>query len=210
MMPASRTDSRLGRGFVFLAPPQVGEPSFGHIADDPAEHERLLAQIQRLRGSTYLEDGAIREDQIHPGGRHIQPADDLSWHLLTVDQRGRVTAGIRYLAHRPDVSYFELAVSRAMSHLPSPFTLNVKRAVHAELAKANMLGFSYVELGGWVVSEDLRCSTEAIRMLLMMYALSQSLGGAIALSTATKRHNSAAILRRTGGTSLTVGGTERE
>ena len=62
--------------------------------------------------------------------------------------------------------------------------------------------FSYVELGGWVVGAELRCSTEAIRMLLMMYALSQALGGAIALSTATTRHNSSSILRRTGGRPL--------
>jgi hypothetical protein len=208
MKLAGATESRLGRGFVFLAPRQVAESPFSHMVDDSMEHERLLAEIQRLRGSVYLEDGAIQQDQLRHGGRHIQQADDLSWHLLTVDQQGRVTAGIRYLAHRPDISYFELGVCGAISHLPSSFTQRVRRAVQGQMAKASSLGFTYVELGGWVVGEELRCSTEAIRMVLMMYALSQSLGGAIALSTATKRHNSATILRRTGAMSLEVEGAE--
>ena len=208
MTLAHITEHRLGRGFVILAPPHEGLPPFSHMTYDPARHGRLLAEIQTLRGRAYLADGALDEAQLLPGGRHVQPVDDKSWHLLTVDDRGRVTAGIRYMAHRPGVSYSELAVSGAISHLPSNFTHKLRHAVEAELEKANDLGFTYVELGGWVVGEELRCSTEAIRMLLMMYALSQSLGGAIALSTATTRHNSSGILRRTGGRPLMVDGAE--
>jgi hypothetical protein len=208
MTLSNRAVSRLGRGFVILAPPQAGLPPFGQIVDDQVEHERLLAEIQTLRGNVYLDEGAIQPDQVHSSGRYIQPADDLSWHLLTVDEKGQVTAGIRYLAHRPDISFFELALSGAISHLPHPFRQHVRGAVQSELAKADSLGFNYVELGGWVVGETLRCSTEAIRMLSMMYAFSQLTGGAIALSTATTRHNSAAILRRTGGRSLEFEGDE--
>lgn len=208
MVLSSRTENRLGRDFVVLAPPQAGPTQIGQMEEDPTLHRRLLADSQRLRGRIYLQDGAIREDALTLDGRHIQPADDRSWHLLTIDRERQVTACIRYLAHPAGISYSDLEVSRAILHQPPPFEERVRRSVQAEVAKSNALGFSYVELGGWVVGEELRCSTEAIRMLLMMYSLSQLLGGAIALSTATTRHNSSSILRRTGGKSLMESGSE--
>lgn len=208
MRLATALENRLGRDFVILAPPLDGDVPFNHIIDDADRHEGLLAEIQRLRGSIYLADGAIQENDLTADGRHIQPADDVSWHLLTVDWRGRVTAGIRYLAHRPGISYSDLGIPWAISEQSSEFQGSVRRAVQDDIQRASQCGFSYVELGGWVVGEELRCSTEAIRMLLMMYALSQSMGGALAVSTATTRHNSTAILRRTGGKSLVDDGVE--
>jgi len=208
MTLADTAESRLGRGFVILAPSHANEPSSGKIVDRPEQHKRLLAEIQKLRAVIYLGDGAIKADQIHPSGCFMQREDNESWHLLTVNQEGRVTAGIRYLAHRPHTSYLELQMSEGISHLPSPFPEQVKRAVETELAKAQSSGLKFVELGAWVVGEELRCSTEAVRMLMMIYALSQALGGALALCTATRRHNCAGILRRTGGKPLALGGVE--
>src|SRR5258708_37233621 len=92
-------ESRLGRSFVILAPPQEGAHSFDHTVDDPIRHERLLAEVQRLRGTVYLADGAIQASGLTFDGRHIQAADDLSWHLLTIGRDGLVNAGIRYLSH---------------------------------------------------------------------------------------------------------------
>lgn len=205
---STTTGNRLGRGFVVLAPDLQGRVHFRHMTGDASRHEQLLAQAQRLRGRIYLQDGAIQADQLTFDGRHIQPADRISWHLLTLDGDQRVTACIRYLAHPPGVSYSDLGVAQSLRYQPADFTAQVMRAVQSELAKAKQFGFSYVELGGWVVGEELRCSTEAIRMLLMMYALSQLMGGAIALSTATTRHGSSSILRRTGGKSLMAHGAE--
>jgi len=37
----------------------------------------------------------------------------LSWHLLTVDEHERVMACIRYCAHRPGVSFSDLAISQS-------------------------------------------------------------------------------------------------
>ncbi len=200
--------NRLARNFVILAPPTVGESPFSHLVNEPSRHGSLLAEAQTLRGSIYLQDGAIQKEELTCDGRHIQPADDLSWHLLTVNPAGNVTACIRYLAHRPGAAYSELTIPNSVSQQSSTFKAQFRRAVQAELDQAARLGFAYVELGGWVVGEELRCSTEAIRMLLMMFALSRSLGGALALSTATTRHSSAAILRRTGGQSISDGETD--
>ena len=45
-------------------------------------------------------------------------------------------------------------------------------------------------------------------MALAMYSLSQELGGAIGISTATRRHCSASILRRVGGRPFACAGLE--
>jgi hypothetical protein len=197
---------RLGRGFALLAPELAAAsfrpPVFAHSNTNPKLHRRLLAGAQRLRGRVYLRDGAIHPSQLSTEGRYIQDVDSESWHLLTIDSHGRVAACIRYRALPPDATYDDLGIRETFAAQTDRFARRVRRAVETELAKASHFGFTFVELGGWVVSEELRCTSEAIRMLLVMYALSQSLGGAIAISTATTRHSSSSILRRIGGTSL--------
>ena len=205
-MLSTGIQNRLGRGFVVLSPERPEAVPFEQMVGDPERHARLLRESQRLRAKAYLKDGAIREDQLTADGRHVQAVDAISWHLLTLDRAGQVSACIRYRAHESaKVCYEDLGVQQVLESQPRDFSSLAERIVRGEVAKAKQLGFSYVELGGWVVEEELRCSTEAIRMLLMMYALSQLLGGAIALSTATTRHNSSSILRRTGGRTLTEG-----
>jgi len=201
-MMRSVGESRLGRGFLVLAPPQAGASTFGQAELDSGRHARLMASSQRLRGRIYRQDGAIKDSQLTLDGRHTQPADDVSWHILTVDRQDRVTACLRYMVHPPCVRYSALGVSQVTAVQPGAFGSLAERAVIGELEKASRLGFAFVELGGWVVGEELRCSTEAIRIVLITYALSQLMGGAIGLTTATTRHSSSAILRRTGGTSL--------
>ncbi len=200
--------NELGRGLVLLAPPGRTRIPFANVAEDSLVHQRLLADAQRLRGRTYVQDGALDASSLTADGRHIQRADYQSWHLLTVDRDDRVQTSLRYRAHATCVEYSDLGVCHSMQRQPRSFADRVRRAVQSELATANRLGFSCVELGAWVVSEKLRCSTEAVRMLLAMYSLSQILGGAVALSTATTRHNSSSILRRIGGARLMDGDTE--
>jgi len=114
MTPGSALESRLGRGFVVLAPPQTGPVPFSHMVGDPWRHERLLRESQKLRGRIYLADGAITEDALADDGRYIQSADDLSWHLLTVTPDDRVTACIRYSSHPSSISFSELDVSQIL------------------------------------------------------------------------------------------------
>lgn len=197
-----------GRGFVLLAPPQVSSAPFDQFIDDPSRHERLLAEAQTLRGRIYVRDGAIQPSELSTDGRHIQAADHLAWHLLTVDESERVTACIRYFAHAPGVAFSELSVSRSGVVRSPEFGPRVRDAIQAELDIARRRGFWYVELGGWAVCESLRCTTEAVRTLLTVYALSQLQGGALGLSCATTRHHSSSILRRVGGRPLKADGVE--
>jgi hypothetical protein len=82
------------------------------------------------------------------------------------------------------------------------------RSVEKELARARRLGYGYVEMGGWAVAKELRCTTEAVRMVVTVYALARLMGGALGISTVTRRHASSSILRRMGGAPLNCGKDE--
>jgi len=187
-----------------LAPPQDHSVPFHEIVDDTSRHRRLLAGAQRLRGEIYVRDGAIQPWELSADGRHMQPSDALSWHLLKVDERDSVTACIRYRAHRPGAPFSDLAVSQSAAARSAL----VREAIQTELACAGEGGFDYVELGGWAISEQMRCSAEALRMLLTIYALGQLMGGVLGITTATTRHHSSSILRRIGGRPLMARGVE--
>ena len=155
-----------------------------------------------------MHDGAIKPSDLLADDRHIQAADDQAWHLLTVDENETVIACIRYFAHAANVRFSELSVAGSGIARSAELGTRVREAVETELECARRRGVWYVELGGWAVCESLRCTTEAIRTLLTVYALSQVRGGAVGLSSATTRHHSSSILRRIGGIPLKVKGVE--
>ncbi len=137
----------------------------------------------------------------------MQPADRQSFHLLSLDDRGNVVACTRYLWHDNTVGFSRLGVA----HTPLAAAHRrpiLEDAVEAELARARRLAYGYVEMGGWAVTEELRCTTEAVRMVVTIYALARLMGGALGISTVTTRHGSSSILRRLGGASLNCANEE--
>ena len=197
-----------GRQSVLLAPSQSAASEFDQASVDPSRHHRLLAEAQRLRGRIYVQDGAIQRSELSADDRHIQAADDQAWHLLTVDENEAVVACIRYFAHDPCVKFSELSIAGSDITRSAELGTRVRAAVETELECARRRGVWYVELGGWAVCESLRCTTEAVRTLLTVYALSQVRGGAVGLSSATARHHSSSILKRIGGRPLKANGVE--
>jgi hypothetical protein len=197
------------RRSVLLAPSHVTTPTAFRVARrDSSEHGRLLAEAQRLRGRIYLADGAIERHQLTASGRHVQWADERSFHLLYLDNGGRVTGCTRYLPHHNTIGFSKLGVADTPLAEDRRRRPVLERAVEAELVRARGLGYGYVEIGGWVIAEDVRCTCDAVRMVVTMYALGRMLGGALGISTVTKRHASSSILRRLGGAPLTDGETE--
>jgi len=197
------------RQSVLLAPSHTAAPrTHGRARQNSSEHRRLLAEAQRLRGRIYLADGAIDAHQLTENGLHVQAADQRSFHLLSLNSEGRVVACTRYLPHANTIEFGRLTLAQ------SPLTTNgrsrplLERAVGRELVRARNLGYGYVEMGGWALTEELRGSTEAVRMVVAIYALARILGGALGISTVTKRHASASILRRLGGAPLSAGAEE--
>jgi|SRR5579872_757133 len=185
--------------FVVLPPSGSAIPSsFRGIEVDNYRHVSLLAQMQRLRGKVYLEDGAIRSQDLTPDGRH-QLADDASaWHVLSLGEDGRVRACLRYLDERVSSGFSGLWVSHtALARCPR-FGWKLRMAVESKMAdtRAKRLGFGSV--GGWAAAPDHRRSIEPVAIILATYGLLELLGGCLGFATATFRHHSASMLRRIG------------
>jgi hypothetical protein len=86
--------------------------------------------------------------------------------------------------------------------------IHFRHAVETKREEARLRGLGYAEVGGWALVDELRYSREALRISLTIYSLMRFLGGALAIATATVRHNSSAILRKLGGSSLVDGEIE--
>jgi hypothetical protein len=191
-----------------LAPPSFDSSLFSNVDVNGFEYRRLLAAAQRLRGSIYIRDGAINTAQLTSDGRHVQREDLNSWHVLTLDENGVPGACARYIPYENTASFSDLLLSHSALAKCKRWGKALRSAVEDELRAAHSRDVPFFEMGGWAISEALRCSTEAVRMLISFYALAQLLGGAVGVSTATTRHSSSSIVRRIGGRSLVGMGVE--
>jgi hypothetical protein len=192
---------------MLLAPTSESVPdTFQAVEVDRDQHANLLAQVQRLRGSVYLEDGAITRAQLSPCGRHIQEADRHSWHVISVQPDGTVTGCARYRPHPREVQPEDLGVwQAALAHDPH-WQSTLREAIANEIDLARRSNLSYVEVGGWAVARIRRGTMHAFETAVSAYALAGELGGCIGITTATVRHCSSRILRKLGGRSLEAGG----
>jgi len=202
-----RSIDAVDRRLILLAPPFAELPAvFENVTVDSNRHTDLLAQMQRLRGTVYLKDGALKEEQLSHDGLHQTPEDEKSWHLLMVDESGRVDACVWYLEHRDGASFDQLRVRNCPLASQPGWRNALIGAVESELAEARKSGMGYAEVGGWAVAEQSRCSSEGLVLALAGYSLGRLLGGWLGITTNTIRHCSSTILRRLGGSHLELGG----
>lgn len=188
------------RSLILLAPDLVSVPAtFSSAKLNPISYRVLLHQMQHLRAKLYIADGVIERWQLTVDERFLQPADDLSWHLLTLDEE-LVTGCARLQVHLRDASFSDLAVSRSAQAHSSIWGSALKSVVMQDLKFARSEGLRVVEAGGWALAPELRCTTEALRIALAGYAIGSAFGGSIGPCTATHNHNSSGILRRLGAT----------
>ncbi len=196
---ANKLDSA-NRKLILLAPGSGEIPAkFDQSVYDAKLYDDLLAGMQRLRGSVYLEDGAISANELTADGRHLSSADSEAWHVLAVDNTGRVCGCARYLSHDNSTSFHDLVLKSSALAQDPQWGGRLQAAVESELALAQRMGVPYVEAGGWALDESARCSSEALRIALASYALARNLGGCVGISTVTVRHCSASILQKLGG-----------
>jgi len=197
------------RRLIVLAPADCHVPdSFLQVEENPERHERLLAQMQVLRGARYLRDGAITPRQLSADGRHRLSVDEKSWHLLTFNQDGAVCGGARCRTTSNRSVFSELGIGSSSLAQSDVWGMKLRAAVETDLELARRKDVAYMEFGGWAVTEEYCCTTEALRIALGVYSLSRSLGGCVGISAATRRHHSSSILRRIGGRPLMVDGVE--
>src|ERR1035441_9398929 len=104
--------SGVQRKNLLLAPTSVNPGPFKSMVVDSFSHRARLAEAQKLRGRIALHEGAVDATQLLGDGRHVQTADQHSWHLLTLDANGRVAACMRYQPHGSAAVFNDLAISR--------------------------------------------------------------------------------------------------
>jgi hypothetical protein len=200
---------RLHNELVLLAPSGCFIPeSFTRCYVDRKKHAHWLSEAQRVRGSIYLADGAVRDSQLTSDGRHVQATDYDSWHLLAVDGNGKVQGCARYRHHTGTVGFDDLGVRESSLAHSGQWSRTLRAAVESEILRAKLRGTAFSEVGGWAIVPEKRCTVEALRIAMATYSLAQILGGCVGITTATERHHSSSMLRRIGGRSLQHGGTE--
>jgi hypothetical protein len=201
LVPNPNAYSRL----VVLAPPKARIPcSFGGVLISSDHHQRLLFGAQRLRAKVYVEDGAIRGSQVSQEGRYLNPADESAWHLLSLNEDGEVCGCSRYIAHPNTVQFAQLGIRKAALARSKEWGLTLRAAIDAEVAEARRRDLAYVEVGGWALDSSVRRTAEGVRIALATYSLARVLGGCIGITTATRRHCSATILRKIGGQPMRI------
>jgi hypothetical protein len=196
-------------GSLFLLAPTsktVPETLFRSVQVDRGQHAHLLAAVQRLRGSVYLDDGAITRAQLSSDGRHIQDADRHSWHVVAVQPDGTVTGCARYRPHPRGVRPEDLGIWESALARDPRWRSTLRKAIADQIDQAAQASLSYVEVGGWAVASGHRGTLHAFETAVSAYALASGLGGCMGITTATVRHCSSRILRKLGGASLSARG----
>jgi len=201
-----RTIATLEDRLVLLAPPDAAPSFFRHVEIDTDRHQRLVHEMQQLRGRIYLNDGAIRPQQLSADGAHQTPEDNKSWHLLSIDGAQKVTGCAWYLQHNQGVKPQTLRVRHSPLARNQDWRELLWKGVNAELDRAHRERLNYVEVGGWAVAKEAACPTEGLVIALAGYSLGQICGDCLGMTTATVRHCSSSILRRLGGAPLEVSG----
>jgi hypothetical protein len=193
---------------VLVAPPQVAFADvFNRVTVDPFRHKQLIREMQRLRGSIYLDEGNVKRHELTADGRHETPEDDKSWHLLMTDPGGRVRSCALYILYENATSIEDLRVRHCPLLKQADWKNRVKGAVESEMARARRAGLRFAELGGWAIAKERRGTAEGLMMALGTYGLARMLGGALGLTTANVAHSCSSILRRLGGAYLEFEGT---
>jgi len=193
---------------ILLAPPVASLTEvFQSVTVDYLQHMWFLAEVQRLRGRVYLDDGAIDADQLSLDGRFVHPHDKASWHLLFTNSIGEVAGCMRYRL-AGEAAFHHLDIARSALARSDKWGVRLRNAVEAKRADAVRREISYAELGGWAFAEEIRGTRQALRMAVTVYALAQMLGGAVGTTTATTRHHSSTILKKVGGSGLVSDGLE--
>lgn len=191
--------------FQLLAPPQT-RSVFGRTKINEQLYDQHLASMQRLRGRVYLKDGAIQPWEVDEDGRFAMRGDEQSWHFILIDDEERTMGCARYLVHPNTVPFEMLRIAQCPLVRSSRWGARVRDAVEADLQRARQENLSYVEIGGWALSEEWRGTRAALEILVASYALAHLWGGCLGTCMATARHHSSSILRRIGGSSFNVAG----
>jgi hypothetical protein len=112
------------------------------------------------------------------------------------------------MSYSGPLRFCETGISRTPLSRDVEWSARLQTAIESEIELAGRRQVDFVEVGGWALAPEVRCSSEALRIALGTFSMARLLGGCIGVTTATRRHCSASILRRIGGQPLTAQGDE--
>lgn len=167
-------------------------------------YDAQLARIQRFRGGVYVADQAIPASALDADGRHRSTADTDRWHLYMCEQDANLMGSAWAIRHEQTIPFSGLHMAEYARRMPNDSADDLHTYVEAIRRKS---GTKIGEIGGWVVASNRQLSSTGLMFVPACWGLFQMLGGAIVLSAATVRHNSAAILKRVGGFNPIVRGS---
>ncbi len=194
--------------FQILAPQRPSRSERFSKIEDGRRHHRLLRSLQRFRGQIYLEDGAIKPADLDGDGSFKMRGDDEAWHLLLVDSDENVIGCARYLMYANTTPFESLWISRSALAQDPQWGGLVRKSIEADLHLARARNQVYVEIGGWALKQEWRCTRAALEIAIGSFAMGALWGGAVGACSATFRHGSASILNRLGGGRLRCEGVE--
>lgn len=172
----------------------VNQKSFAHH----------LQGIQRLRAQSYLDDGAITVQDLDQYGGFPMQDDERSWHFIVVEAE-EVVACARYIIHPATALFNDLWMSKSALVRNYKWGSKLYQSVERLRFEACAQGLAFGELGGWAVERRHRHTKIALETLIGSYIWGELIGHCLCLCTATFRNQSASILRRLGGSSLSYG-----
>ena len=186
--------------FKVLAPFRADVPqALASARVDEQLHSKFIFEIQIVRGLALRELGHITTHLL-PDGRHYQPIDFQSWHVLLHNDEGRVMGCARY---RPVMGGFDqLGASQSAIAYSNRYGPLLKAAVDRQIESARKNNVQYGEAGCWALRREIRGCTAAINIALMTWTLAHHLGGGMGITTASRTNHSASILRRLGARRL--------
>jgi hypothetical protein len=182
--------------FKVLAPVSSNiPPHFERPRVDSRMHAKLTFETQMVRGLALRECGPT-ETQLLPDGRHFQPVDAESWHVLLQDGQGTILGCARYRPISGNPS--QMAANHSAIANSKCYRPVLQSAISGLISNVHERNKQYGEAGGWALRKEIRGSTAAVNIALMTFALAEQLGCGLAFTTATRMNHSASILCRIG------------
>ena len=168
---------------------------FKHQQVDGHLHGDLIWDTQLVRGLALSECGPAKAHLL-PDGRHYQPVDAESWHILLQNGQGRTLGCARYrqLGGGAD----QVGASHSAIALSNRYGPVLKSGIQRLIDNVKKRNKHYGEVGGWALRPEIRGSTAAVNIALMTCALAEHLGSGLGITTATRNHHSSSILCRIG------------
>jgi len=198
---------------IFLAPPGT-KPGFGSTKVDPERWRSLLFGACKVRGSAYLEDGAIQQHDLHSDGSFRLPMDDNSWHVLMVDDDDQVTATLRATVLPLDSRKRKGKLPHVGASLGRAESDQFRPRFKAELFLSTLgLVFGsertqFMVVGGWASDRHSAPPSAGAELALSVWAFSRHTEVAGALCVASERHDAHGQLVRTGAVPIRAIGSQ--